>query len=364
MADVRIKSIFGAYADQLQVLIDKRLDKFKKPFYPTYFDFGTPSISLNFTQVIGRSRIEAAASVIAHDAAAPMRSRANLEKYTGEVATIAVKRGMNEQDYRDFMTLQALNVDDQTKKLQMLQLIWNDVQFCGDAIQDRLDIMVCQALSTGKVIISSVTNPDGLIVDDIDLLMSSTNIKTVSVVWSDANAATMKPLTDIKTVCQSGDAKGVTFEKILIPKALFYVLANSTDMKDALKGFYRLAAGTVNPTLEMINQYLTANMFPVIEIVDVVKSIEKDGVPSTYRPWKAANVSFVPSGKLGLIKNAIPIEKISPVSGVAYATANNALISKWSQNDPFQEFTKGEIKAFPAVDAIDSIFILTTDTAS
>lgn len=362
MADNRIASIFGTYAENLQTLVDKRLDKFKKPFYPGYFDFGIPQVTLTYATAIGRARIEAAASVVAHGSAAPLRSRATLEKLNGEVAAIKVKRQMLEKDYREYLAVQAMKVADDVKKMQILKLIWNDVEYVANAVQDRIDIMVCQALSTGKIKLDGTTNPDGLIVSDIDLLMPSGNLKTVGVIWT--TTATATPLKNLRDAVEDAATKGIAFGKILMPKALFYTFSQCVEVQNALKGFYRIEKGSVSdPTLTQINGYLTAQMLPVIEIVDVVKSIEKDGQITAYRPWSANNVALVPDGKLGIIHNALAIEQISPVSGTTYATANNVLVSKWAQNEPFAEWTKGELNAFPGVEAIDSIYILQTDQA-
>ena len=133
-----------------------------------------------------------------------------------------------------------------------------------------------------------------------------------------------------------------------------------------MKGYYRVTTGgtIANATLEQVNTYLQANMLPVIEIVDVVKSIEKDGKLAAYRPFTQANCTLVPSGKLGIIHNAYAIEELKPVAATTYAVANNALISKWQQNEPWGEFTKGELNAMPGLSAIDSIYILQTDTES
>lgn len=112
----KIKSIFGTYADSLQVMIDNSLGQFAPTWYPKYFGWGTPQSSLTFVSAIGRSRIEAAASIVARDSSTPQRSRAALEKLTGEIPAIKEMFKMTESDYRDFMTLQALNVDDATRK--------------------------------------------------------------------------------------------------------------------------------------------------------------------------------------------------------------------------------------------------------
>jgi hypothetical protein len=115
--------------------------------------------------------------------------------------------------------------------------------------------------------------------------------------------------------------------------------------------------------MDRVNEFLSAKGLPDIEIVDVPIGIEKDGMISTIRPFETTNVAFIPTGTLGVIKNAVAIEAMNPVDNVTYATFNRATISKWSQNEPFQEFTKAELNAFPALEAIDNIHLLSRTIA-
>lgn len=356
----KIKSVFGAYADKLQVMVDSSLDKFAPMWFPQYFDWGIPQTSLNFTGVIGRSRIEAAASVIARGSASPLRSRAALEKYSGDIPAIAEKFAMDEQDYRDFMTLQALNVSDNVKKNQLLSLMFGDVKKAGDSAMKRLDIMTLEAVSTGKISLDITNNPDGVVLaNPIDLLMPALNKKNAAVTWNTAASAT--PLVDINTMIDYQTSRGVRIEKMLMTRSTFLKMTKTTEVKDAVGTFIGARSVTkVMPTLDNMNDFLVANQLPVIELVDQAIGIEKDGVISTIRPFKDENVAFIPGGKLGKVHNAIAIEEMRPVESVAYAKFNNALISKWAQNEPFLEYTKVELNAFPGVDTIDAIGLLST----
>lgn len=358
----KIKSIFGAYADQMQVMIDRSQDRFAPTWYQRYFGWAPPQTNLTFVSVIGRSRIEAAASVVNRDSATPQRSRAGLEKLTGEIPAIKEMFKMSESDYRDFMTLQQMNVvDDQTKKRQLLDFMFNDVKLVGDAAMKRLDIMVLEGVSKGQISLTVTNNPDGLVLTDpVDLFMPADNKKTASINW--ATSATAKPLEDIDAVVESAAAKGVGFSKMLMSRALWLKFKACTSVINALSGFYNIAksSATVSATLDKVNEYLVANQLPVIELVDENIGIEKDGKISVLKPFDQENVSFIPAGNLGVIKNAIAIESMRPVQSVSYASFNRALISKWSENEPFGEWTKVELNAFPAFEAIDGIFILDT----
>lgn len=359
----KVKSVFGSYADRLQVMIDSSLDKFAPTWFQKYFGWGTPQTTLNYVSVIGKSRIEAAASVVDRDSPAPLRSRAALDKLTGEIPAISEKFKMTENDYYDFLTLQSLQaVDDATKRTQLLDLMFGDVRKAGAAPLKRIDIMCLQAVSTGKIVISTTTNPDGLAMDDIDLLMPSGNKVNAGTAWSNVAA---NPLTvDIPGIITAATARGIRFTKMLMSRTKWYEFIKITEVKNYVSNFLGFKqAGTVLVTLENVNKIMEANMWPVIEIVDEAIGVESDGAISTIRPFADANVAFIPDGQLGTIKNTIAIEQIRPVEKVDYATYQRVLVSKWSETDPFGEWTKGYLNAFPALEAIDSIYLLSTTAA-
>jgi hypothetical protein len=360
----KYKSLFGTSVDKLQIMIDKSKSLFAPLWYPKYFDVAPPQQSLTYTSIIGSERIEAAASVVDRDGKTPLRDRAGLAKLTGEIPAIKQMLQLKESDYRDFLAIQGTQgVDDQTKLKQLLDLIWGDVKKCGDAPHKRMDIMVLQALSTGKVVINTTTNPDGIVHDDIDLLMDSANKKTAAVTW--ATAATATPITDIETVLADARSRGLGFAKILMSQTLWLKFRKAKEVIDTMQAYFYAAkpGGGINPiaitTLDRVNEFMTANQLPVIEIVNESIGVTKDGSITASNYFDANNCTFIPAGKLGTIKNALAIEKLKPVDKVNYADYNKVLISKWSQNEPFGEFTKGEWNAFPSWETIDSCYILT-----
>jgi len=359
----KFKSLFGAYSDRLQVVVDNSKDKFAPTWYQNYFSFAPPQQSLTYVQAIGRSRIEAAASIVSRDGQTPLRSRDKLEKLSGEIPAIKEAFKMSETDVREFMMLNQTNVDDNIKKNAILDYLFNDTKKVGDSAMKRLDILCLQAVSEGKISVNTTNNPDGLVLaTDIDLLMPSTNKTQAATTWANTSAT---PITDIETVVVNASSRGLAFEKILISFDLWLKFKKTAEVIDTMKGYFyagKLGNGynpTAITTLDRINEYMQANRLPVIEIVDATIGVEKDGVISTIKPFNANNASFIPSGNLGTIKNAIAIEQMRPVDNVSYATYNRALISKWSENEPFGEWTKVELNAFPAFEAIDSCHILT-----
>jgi len=270
---------------------------------------------------------------------------------------------MTEDDYRDYLVMQQMPVPDTTRRDQMLDLIFNDVLKVGNAAMKRLDYMVLEGISTGQITLTTLNNPDGLTLSQpLDLLMPDANKKQAAVTW--ANATTATPITDFQTVVKAATDLGRSVVKAQMSNVLFLKFIKTKEVIDTMQAyFYGPKPGSgLNPvaitTLQRINEFLQATGLPVIEIVDEVIGIEKDGIITPTRPFNENNVVFVPNGQLGTIKNAIAIEQAKPVSGVSYATFQRALISKWSTNEPYAEWTKSELNAFPSFDTIDGIFLM------
>lgn len=353
-----VNSIFNdiAGAERLQLFIDSRNDKFAKTWYKTAFPFSAPQMSLTYVSILGESNVASAATVVDRDSETPLRSRDALSKLYGEIPAIKVMRKMKEEQYREYMTLQEMsNINDVVKKAQALKLIWDDVQYVSDSIDKRLDFLVAQGLSTGKIKLTVDNNPDGVVTDEIDLLLPADQKSTVSVSWRTANTAT--PIQNITKVVNDSEMLGLTFGRILIDSSTLQVMLATKEVKDLITLMFGGKGAVV--TLDRLNDFMSSARLPILEVVNFKVPIEKNGVKTIVNPFDANNIVFVPDGQLGEIKNAVAVEEYRPVDKVVYAKRENTLISKWAQNEPFVEWTKAELNAFPAFTALSQSHILT-----
>ncbi len=360
-----VPSVFGDLAKQqnLQALIDSSLDTlYTTSIWRQYLDWGLPQMELTFATAIGRSRIEAAASIVDPDSPAPRRSRSKLEMLEGKIPTMKQSFALNQKDYRALKGLENLPIADSQKKQQLIEKLWKDVTNAASSTDRRLDIMFLQAVSTFKINIDVLNNPDGSALGSVDLLASSDQTRNVSKVWSDSTA---DPFKDINDVVLYAAKTGRSFSEIWIDMETWLAMKNLASVKSAISGYQNPGSNkNFVVTLTVINEYLAANQLPTIKVINERRGIEQDGIIQTINPFKKENVVFVPTGKLGIVHNAIAIEDIEPIQGVTYAKYDRTLLSKWRDNNPWQEFTQVELNAFPALEAIDGIFLLTTDVAA
>jgi hypothetical protein len=361
-----IKSVFGAYADSknLQYLVDKALDKFTPTWFQNYFDWAPKTYSLNFITVIGRSRVEAAASVVDRGAKAPLRSRQALEKLEGTVPPIMEKFFLDEKILRDFLMLRNMpGVGTDAVAESIIQLITDDVTKAANSTLKRIDYMALEGVSTGQISLTTTNNPDGVVLPTaIDLLMPSGNKQNATVNWD--TVATAKPISvDFLNIKNLASARGIKHVKALMTWNSWFKFIATQEVKDMFNQFLGKSSNKLLPDLDGVNDLLRKQQLPTIDIVDVSIGIEKNGVITTYNPFSDTNVAFIPEGSLGKIHNAFAIEETNKINQVSYAMANRTLISKWGDNDPYQEWTKAELNAMPGIEAIDQIYLLSRTVA-
>ena len=354
----QIQSIFGKYTDGMQAMIDSSLDQFEPIYWKKYFTWAPIQQSLTIETIIGKSRINAAASIVDRNSQTPERARPGFDTVSSKIPSIREKISLNEDEHRNFIAMQYAPIDDATKKEQLLDLLFGDVKTVGNSLHKRLDYMVMDALSTGKISMNITNNPDGIVMPDIDLGMAASQKTQAPVKW--ATTATAKPITDILTLVNQYKAQGKLFSKIIMSDAAFMKFVLTDEVKAYMAPYFGGSVKTV-PTLANANVVLSANNLPIIEINSEIIGVEKDAKITTYQPFNQNVAVFVPSGPLGSIRNALAMEQFKKVSTVQYATYERGLISKWSENEPWKEWTKGELNACPSVDAIDQIHILTIE---
>jgi len=364
MAEERINSIFLERTGiPLQTFIDRANDRFAPLWYTRFFRLGTPSVSLDFTTIIGRTAIQTLASVISDNSEIPLRSRQGLEKLQGEVPTIAHGREMTSKQYREMLVMQALGASEGAEMDAIFRLLYDDITFAGNGVHKRMDAMCLQAVSTGKITVSIDNNPDG-ITFDLDLMTEYPDQKLNPVkVWTDATADIIG---DIENAYLKGQDKGRSFSRILVSRKLWNTIAKNKSVQDYVKAYFNPGSNArYTVTLLTVNEVLNQNMLPAFEVVDARNNVEKDGVASPFVFWNDDAATFVPGGELGIIHNALSNEQIMGSPNVyQYGYYRNAQIMRWNSRRPMTEYTVGEWKAFPGVEAIDGIFIMDTATAA
>ena len=359
-----VDSIFGelAQGQNMQALIDNQIELlYGKSIWRNHLEWGLPQTDLTFETVIGRSRVQAAASIVDEDSPAPKRSTPSLEKLKGSIPTMMESFEMTKKDFRALKNLQNLPISDSQKTELLIKKLWDFTQSAATSTDIRIDIMFLQGISTFEIDAGVLVNPDGVDFGTVPLLAATDQKRTVAVAWTDPAA---DPFKDIRNVVRYAADSGRAFKEIWIDQTLWFAIQELTAVKAAISGYQNPGSNAkFLVTLDRVNEFLVANGLPPFVLQNHRKGIEKDGKIQTINPFKKENVVFIPDGKLGIVHNAFAIEdwEDAKVEGISYAKYDRAIISKWADNQPWREYTKVELNAFPALEQIDGIFLLQSD---
>jgi hypothetical protein len=375
MADFIYSSIFGELTRQTKLRFDavSRLKKqlFDNVFYPAFFRWDTPTIDLNFSEIIGSYNLTVSAATIDPNSKEPVRVPYGLEELKQKVLKHAHTYAYPIQEYRKILgTLNSRMPDEQQMKEQLVALMWGTAEG-GNPIQGgvlsavagveaAIDKMVLGALSNeGGFTFDNANNPEGGVRTSVDYGMPAENKATATIPWTEANIATVDVFGDIQEMYNAAFGKTTLAEIRPDNEILLYVL-KASKLRLNIFGNDRKETPL---TLVELNDFLARNGMPVFRVIRRNMAIQnQDGALTEIRPWNKNNIVFVPAGQLGVIKNAYADSELRPEPGVAYSNYGRIRVSQWgvgeAQNSNGVEFVKAEALALPVITAIKGIFSL------
>lgn len=341
---------------RFQAYINENQSKFAPVFWPSLTSRVVNADGLRWDTIIGDRKSGVAGYVTAFDVSAPLHTRDALREKGGKVPSIRGKRVMKETDMRKYFDLKQKS---NTEINELLDLVYDDVQFCSIAPHKRIDYVQARLLSTGKVSFTDEDNVGAVTQYDVDFEVPAENKTGVSVPWSDTENS--NPLGDLsesffKPLAELGIFGGIIR---MHPSKIFELL----ESKRVLAKFGLLSQGqidNVDMSLERLNAYLAKNQFATIRPFNASIGIEIDGVPTYSNPWEKDNVIWMPEVKPFTLHKAKSMDEVNPNPNLTYASFMGALVKKWHVTDPQAEFTAYEFNAFPSLDIADELRIMDT----
>ena len=348
----------------MEAYVNRRREQFlKRLFWNRFFPLKYTT-QLTWESLTGSGGNPVMADVIEYNASAPLKTRRVVTKVTGDIPKIALKRQMDEKDYNEYNTLKALARGDESRNA-LLDIVFNDIDFCYTGVMSRTEYLAMQALSYG-VISLTTSNNNGIITEaNVDFGIPTANKGAVTLEWSQASGAT--PLSDIRTVVENQVASGYSYEYMVMDRTAVSQLQANTQVKEELAVLRGTDFKSSEPTLEELNRVLESRMMPKIIMVDSMTRFENaEHVLTNVPAWKGGYVTFIPQLQVGNILHGPIAEETSPsVSKKAIMVKrDHILLSKWSELEPFGEFTKGQANAFPRFTDVDGLFLLKVDATS
>ena len=370
MADkLFFSSIFGDLTKQIQVVIDEasklKKDLFDKNIYESVFRWDTPTVSLQFEEAIGKSNISIMAGTIGDYSKEPVLSPNGLDTMSAKSLTHALSIPMDVQDYRKVMQLQeSRHLTPEEKKRALIELMFGDVKTVVDGVNSKLDYIFLNAISNGGVCtLDSTNNPEGGVKTTINYQMPASNKADVTTQWTDGNIASVDCIQDLFDVVMTAGQK-TKIGEIWMSQARFNYMIKSPNARAAILGT-DLSHGILS--VGKVNEYFEQNQLPKIRIINRLVNVQNvDGTTTELTPFNGKKIIFVPSGQLGVIKNAFTNAEMMPEQGVSYSKYGRIQVSKWRGGDSIganqKEMTKAESVSLPVISQIKNIYQLTVES--
>ena len=332
----------------------------KPMFFPNFY--GVKRVSrLKWETLVGEKGAPVMADVISFDASAPEKTREVISKMSGDIPKTAVKRSMNESEYQEYKDLSNDAAGD-ANQMELLNLAFKDQDFVYNSVRARFEWKCMQQMSRGGYNLSASNNNGIVTTEFIGIGMPKANKKVSAVDW--ATTATADGLQDIEDVLTAADAAGVTIQYVVMLKSDFALLKKQKATLDKIKGWTNNTSKLVI-TKKVINEYLAEQEYPVqiITISPKLRIEDKNHTRKTICPWEKHRVCFLEDLNVGDIQHGpIAAEDSESIRKKAIMVKKDfVLLTKWSTEEPFKEWTKAEANAEPVVNDPDAIFMLKTD---
>lgn len=349
--------------------LDKR--KWMKRYYVDYFPLkSTPFLS--YEVLVGLMGVSAA-DLVSFNSSAPEKTRRVLDRLTGSLPALRVKRTMDENAINQYLVAKA-TIKNDADMVALLNMVFGDVDFVVEACQQRCEWIALQALSQTKISLNQ-TNSAGVITEEaIDFGLPAANKEVVvgdaTTHWTIACAAASKPITDITAIVLEALKKGVVIKHILMNATKFVGFRSSDEVRDFVYGILISESGLtpgIAPTLKTINKVLTESGLPDIRVINTFIDLEtRDHDIVATDPWLDSAgadkyVLFIPDGPLGSMLNGpIAAEEIKD-PGIIQKKVGHVLCQSVCQQDPVMVSTIGLANCFVCFNRINEVWSLNTE---
>lgn len=297
-----------------------------------------------------------AADVVSLGSSLPLKRRAALSRASGVIPKLGIKMRRDEYDISNINVMKARGATE----AEVVARVFNDVERVVRAIEVRKEIMFQTALSTGACLVSS----DDTVGTAVRASFGYPKENTIASgkKWAAPEA---KPIDDLKALFAAADAKGITPTHVYLSRKYFDYMRNSAQGRlFGAQGIVALKPEmVVSPSVDAMLTALRGEFGAEFHIVNGSYMIESpDGSARAVKPWAEERVVAVPAERVGRLVYGTLAEETVPVAGVVYTKAgSHILVSKYSQNDPLEEFTTGQALCLPVIDGVGEIFTLQAD---
>ena len=315
----------------------------------------------------GNEGIPVAADRVSFNTKAPKKTRKTIGSWSGKLGKFAVSKEKDEieiNEYQDLQTIAASNTEDKATAKHLVDLVYDDLDFCHNAMDYKVEIDAMRIGSSGKQTFSKKIDGDFATEDVINFNVPKENFKGAAVAWNDyANADGLKDIADAQEAIARKGGKKPRYA--IMEKSKFQQLCNQVAVAKRL--FPLAKENTVTSdmvTLGAINRYMAdeSRGWPQILVIDTYATIQyKDGSEDTIKPWNENVVTLSPVPQLGWTYYK-PVPKVQNTEALQ-EYGKYYKMTRYSDINPMLEVTMAEAYVQPGlINRASLVFINTTTT--
>lgn len=317
----------------------------KSLYYPTLFPV-VEKQTLNFNVFGNVANILEAGDVVARGASIRPSDRPVHTTISGEIPKIAVKRVMDENVRTEYDIAMAMAKGD-AKAQQLISMWADDVIYCHDAVQARVECLALQTASLGEITLTTTNNYNVSTEVPITYPVIRSGYKGASP-WS--SPATAQPISvDFKQVIAAGRAKGHYYKYAFMNTDTFAMFAQCNEVIKLCSSYVATMAGvSLTPSLETVNTTLKTIAFLFgIQIIVIDQVIRQGRQVGGANPFADNVVLFSETLELGNTYSKTPVDMSIESPIIMRAMSGIVCIKKFAEEEPISEITMGIANAMP-----------------
>lgn len=358
------KSIFGAFVEKYFAPVVRKVTETingkkeeEQLLHTTMLtEEYSPDLKWESTEVAGSI---VAADVVSLDSSLPLKKRASIKQAIGKIPKVGLKFRKDESDITAINIMQATGADEGA----IAGKIMNDVPRAIGGVRHLVEVMFQKALSTGEILVGEDLTQGTGVRANFGYAAENT-FHCIGGVWG---SETEEPIEDIEQMFSKANDDGKRIILVMIAQSRLDMIRRSRAGKllvannngQTVTNLDTLGKPTRAAMLEALGAEFGAE-FRVVNSSFIVE--EADGTRKAIKPWEQANVVGLTTDKVGRLVYGRLAEETNPVDGVTYEKSGSfILVSKFSDNEPLQEFTTAQAFVLPVIDGGNDVYVLHTD---
>lgn len=313
----------------------------------------------------GNEGIPVAADRVAFNTKSPKKTRRTVGSWSGRLGKYSVSREKDEieiNEYNDLQTLAVANTEDAATARYLVDVVYDDFDFCNNAMDYKVEIDAMRIGSSGVQTFPANIEGDMATEDIINFNVPAENFGGVKTAWETTDTADgIKDIADAqaKIIKKGGNKPLFAF----IEKAKFdELVAQKATARRLFPRYDQALIYADMISLESINAYMRGKGYPQLLVLDTYATIErKDGSKETIKPWNENVVVLSPSQQLGWTYYK-PVPNV-PNTDALQTQASYYKMTRYSELNPMLEVTMAEGYIQPGlINRASLVFINTTKT--